>query len=310
MKATYGGDGFVPRTGDHVADLGVHWAEVGARSSVQRLRRVLLTSPPHRLGQCEDPERWLFEEVPDLEAIRQAHEGLRARYEALGVRVDLLEEALLGPPNALFAADLFFMTAEGAVVGRMGAEVRAGEEKLVAQALARLAVPILATVAGQGTFEGADALWLGGRVLLGVGLRTNASGAAQVERVLHDQGVEVLRVEMPPRGAQHLLGICTPVDEDLVLLRPQRASESLLEALEGVQTLELDEEDPEVAAARGNNLVAIAPREVLMPGGAPRLRERLEAHGVRTHVQDVSPYVAAAGAIGCATGVLLRGAPG
>jgi len=305
MKATYGGPGFEARAGSHAEDLGSTWPKCGARSSVAPLKRVMLTLPPESLRSVEDAEAWHMERVPDFDAVSAAHARLKAAYEQLGVEVhDLVGEH--APPNLLFAADLFFMTAEGAVLGRMASPVRAGEEKWAAAALARHFTPVLAMVRGEGTFEGADALWLGGRALIGEGLRTNASGASQVEAVLLEQGVEVLRVEMPAVGAQHLLGVCTPVDEDLVLLRPARCSESLREALVGVECLELDEDDPEVCLARGNNLVAVAPREVLMPTGAPRLRDRLEAKGVKTHEVHVEAYLAAAGAIGCATGVLLR----
>ncbi|HJN74872.1 MAG TPA: arginine deiminase family protein [Myxococcota bacterium] len=307
MKATYGGEGFEPRTTTHAEELGGAWLKCGARSSVQRLRHVLLARPPQSLGEIDDAEGWLMERVPDLEATRAASLRLAAAWEALDVEVSWIDTEG-APPNVIFAADLFFMSAEGAILGRLAGRARAGEERFAAAALAGLGVPILATPTGGATFEGADALWLGkDRVLLGVGLRTNQAGAALVEEILARQGVEVQQVELPKRGAQHLLGICTPLADDLVLLRPAMASASLREALSGVEVIELDEDDPEVAIARGNNLVALAPTEVLMPTGAPRLRERMESFGVVTHTVDVRPYLDAAGAIGCATGILRRG---
>lgn len=306
MKATYGGPGFEFRNKTHAEDLGEHWLSCGARSSVSRLRHVLLARPPKSLAAIDDAEAWLMERIPDLAATQAAAGRLAAAWTGLGVEVSWIDTDG-APPNILFAADLFFMTAEGAIVSRLAGQARAGEERFVAAALAGLGVPILATPTGSATFEGADALWLGeDTVLVGVGLRTNSAGADLVEDVLGRQGALVVRVEMPANGAQHLLGVCTPLAEDLVLLRPQRASESLRAALGDTRCIELDEDDPEVSVARGNNLVAVAPGEVLMPTGAPRLRERIEAAGVTTHAVDVSPYLDAAGAIGCATGILRR----
>ena len=53
-------------------------------------------------------------------------------------------------------------------------------------------------VRGQGTFEGADAMWLDATtVLVGLGLRTNAEGAAQVAATLGEMGVETIVVDLP-----------------------------------------------------------------------------------------------------------------
>jgi N-dimethylarginine dimethylaminohydrolase len=188
----------------------------------------------------------------------------------------------------------------------MAAEQRAGEEPLVAATLAALGIPIVATIRGAGTFEGADAQWLDERTLLiGVGRRTNASAVEQLEPLLGGMGVRVVTCELSPR-VQHLLGAVNPLDERLAAVVAPALGPSLRAALSGWELVELPGDD-ETFGRRGHNWVTVAPRRVVMPAGCPRTRATLEARGVTCIEVDVSEYVAADGAIGCATGVLERG---
>lgn len=304
-SATDGGPGFRGRGAAHAAELGTVWGACGADSEVGPLRRVLLARPPHTLDAVHDPEAWHMLARPDRRAIASAAAALAATYQGLGVGVDWID-APKAPPNLLFARDLFVMTPEGAVLARMGAQVRAGEERACAAALSGLGVPLLATPRGRETLEGADALFLRGVVLIGVGLRTNRAGAARLQGVLADQGIDSRQVPMPAAGVQHLLGVVTPVDAARVLLRTARATDGIRGALRdlGLTALPLPE-SPELVVGRGANLVAVRPGEVVMPA-APALQARLEALGVRCHPVRMDPYLAAAGGVACATGILHR----
>ena len=122
----------------------------------------------------------------------------------------------------MFCADLFLMTPEGAIVGRPASTVRAGEERWVARRLADLGIPIVRTIRGRGTFEGADAMWLDATtVLVGRGLRTNGEGVAQVTSILGEMGVEAIPVDLP-WGAMHLMGTLRIADRDLAIAWPGR----------------------------------------------------------------------------------------
>ena len=122
----------------------------------------------------------------------------------------------------LFVADLMFMTPEGAILARPASTVRAGEERWVARRLADLGIPILRTIRGEGTFEGADAAWLDPHtVLVGRGLRTNAEGVRQVSATLQEMGVAVIEIDLPC-GTMHLMDILRFADRDLALAWPGR----------------------------------------------------------------------------------------
>jgi N-dimethylarginine dimethylaminohydrolase len=306
LPSTLRGPGWRPRARAHADELGGVWASFRVASAVAPLRAVLLGAPGEELRRIDDPAAWLMLEAPDLATLQAQAAGLAAAYAAEGVEVHWHRPPSSAPPNHIFAADLFFLTPEGAILARMAAEQRAGEERLVAQALAALGVPILLTPRGEATFEGADAAWLDSRtVVLGVGQRTNGAAVTQIRPILASMGVEV-RVATLSAGVQHLLGAVNLVDADLAFVRATQLTPSLREAFRGVRLVELPDDD-EVLGRRAMNFVTLGPRAVLMPSGCPRTRATLEAHGVRVVEADVSAYVQAGGAMGCATGILRRG---
>lgn len=321
--SAYGGPGWVPRAPSHRDDLGSLWARCGVASEYEPLRAVLLHRPGPEVdalgGPDADPDAALMLEPLDPERLRAQHDGVAAAYRAQGVQVLYVEPpgaeaevrrspAPPTPPNLLFCADVFFMTPEGAIVGRPASAVRAGEERWVARALADLGIPILRTVAGQGTFEGADALWLDGNtVLVGRGLRTNDEGAAQVEATLAEQGVATRIVDLP-LASMHLMGEIRIVDHDLAFVRrglcPWRAVEALEDA--GCE-VHVFPSEAEVVSGMAHNFVVLGPRRILMPAGNPASRAAYESLGVECHEVPVDQVARAAGAIGCLTGVLERG---
>jgi N-dimethylarginine dimethylaminohydrolase len=308
LPATDHGPGWRGRVRAHAEELGSLWRAVGQRNAWAPLRHVLLARPPQSLGEVSDPDASLLYARVELSAARRQLRGLGEAYVAAGVEVSWIEEE--GPPNLIFQADTFFMTPEGAVLGRMAGEVRAGEERITAAALARLGVPLLASPRGRATLEGADALFLDeGTVLIGVGLRTNAEGAALLEGVLGEQGLRVRRLQMPDGGVQHLLGLVNFIRPGLAALRRGRAPRELHGILgeHGYALIDFPE-DEETQRGRAMNFLALAPGRVLMPAGSPKARARLEAAGVQVVEVDLDAVLPAAGGVGCLTGVLRRSA--
>jgi N-dimethylarginine dimethylaminohydrolase len=202
---------------------------------------------------------------------------------------------------------LFFMTPEGAVLARPASTVRAGEERWVARRLADLGVPILRTLQGQATFEGADAAWLNSQtVLLGRGLRTNAQGGEQVAEVLGRIGVDVIRVDLPA-GAMHLMGLLRFLDQDLAVAWPDRLPFTALEALQthGYRVHFLPDED-EATHGHALNFVTLDRRQILMPAGNPVTQAFYQSLGVRCGTVEIGELKKAAGGIACLTGVMAR----
>jgi N-dimethylarginine dimethylaminohydrolase len=287
--------------------MGTIWGRWGTASEWGRLEAVLLHRPGPEIEGLSEHDHALMLEPLDPQAMRREHEALEQAYRQAGVEVYFLEPEGEVPPNTMFCRDLFFMTPEGAILARPASTVRAGEERVLARRLAALGVPILLSVHGRGTFEGADALWLGrGTVLLATGLRTNAEGAAQVEAVLRSLGLEVIRVGLA-HGSMHLLGVLNFAGPDLAVAWPWRVPQEAVDVLRrrGFRILfPPDEEELRVRMAL--NFVPLEPYRVLMPADCPRARELYEAAGVTCVELEIGALRRAAGGMGCLTGILRR----
>jgi N-dimethylarginine dimethylaminohydrolase len=272
-----------------------------------RLEAVLMHAPGPELDGLADADAALMLEPLSPAVMRREHQSLREVYQQAGVEVHLVEPVGPVPPNTIFCRDLFFMTPEGAVLARPASRTRAGEERFVQTRLAALGVPILLSVHGTGTFEGADAVWLDrGAVLLATGLRTNEAGAAQVEMLLRSMGVEVVRVDLS-YGSLHLLGVVNLAGPDLAIAWPWRIPHRAVGALraQGYRVLFLPDEE-EAVQGMALNFVPLEPNRVIMPAGCPRTRAFYEAAGISCQEVEISALRQAAGGMGCLTGILRR----
>jgi arginine deiminase len=309
--AAYGGPGWQSRSTALREELGSLWGACGLDSEWMPLQAVLLHRPGPELEAVDDAHASLMVERPDAAAAAAQHDRVAAVYRAAGVAVEYVEPPVTPPPNQVYAADLFVMTPEGAIVGRPASPVRAGEERWVQRRLADLGVPIIRAVGGRGTFEGADLMWLDGETaLLGLGLRTNDEGAAQVAAALASMGIATLRTVQPP-GTMHLMGQLRIVDRDLAFYWPGRLAVDALRVLEthGYRALPIPDET-EAEHGFGLNFVTLGPRSILMPEGCPRSQAAYEAEGVRCRTIAVDEIAKAAGGIGCLSGILRRASAG
>lgn len=307
LRTAYGGGRWSPRQTTLADELGGVWGDWGVDSETGRLRAVLLRRPGPELDGIADFDAAQLRSDVRPDVARAQHDALAEAYRSSGVDVHLVERARGDRPNAMFVRDLVLMTPEGAIVARPASTVRAGEERQIAETLAALGVPILMSVRGRGTFEGADVLWVDASLaILAEGLRTNREGADQVERLLRDLGVDVVRVGLPS-GAMHLDGCLALLDRDLAAIWPNRTPLRAVQALRerGFRIVEVDDER-EAFDEMALNGVCLAPGHFLMPAGATAMRRVYEDADVRVETVDVSELIRAGGAIHCLTGVLKR----
>jgi arginine deiminase len=305
--AAYGGEKWSPRESSLSEELGGVWAPCGVREEYAPLRAVLLHRPGAELTRAAaDPDRWQMLAAPDPGRAAAQHDDLAAAYRAHGVDVSYVDPDADVPPNLMFVADLMFMTPSGAIVARPASTVRAGEERWVARRLAALGVPIIRSVGGRGTFEGADAMWLDEHTaLVGRGMRTNAAGAAQVEATLAELGVTSIPLDVPD-AAMHLMGQIRIIDSDLAFVADAGSAPAARVLREHGFTVHDFPDRAEMASGSAHNFVVLAPRRIVMPAGNPRSVSYYEALGIECVCVEVDELMKAAGAIGCLTGVLWR----
>ncbi|MFZ1793738.1 MAG: arginine deiminase family protein [Anaerolineae bacterium] len=307
-KSAYGGEGWTPRPRAIAQESGHEWGHFGMTSEWKPLKRVVLHKPGAELAASADDFNAVNMLAPlNLAKAQAQHDGMAQAYRDAGVAVHYLDPREQPRPNQMFMADLMFMTPEGAILARPASAVRAGEERVAAERLAAMGVPIIRSVGGRGTFEGADAMWLDDKtVLLGRGLRTNDEGAAQVTDALRWMGVDVIQIDLP-FGTMHMMGMIRIVDKDLAIAWPMRLVHRGVEALKsrGYRVAYIPDEN-EVRDGLAMNMVTLGPRKILMCGGNPITQEFYEELGVNCVAVPTDELSKAAGAIGCLTGIVER----
>jgi len=307
QKAAYGGAKWSPRVLPHQRELGTIWANCGQNSESLPLKQVLLHSPGSELSQTLDSEAAQLLEIPNWEIALQQHAAIAQAYRDLGITVHNVDPDTTPPPNLIFCADLFWMTPEGAILARPASTVRAGEERFIARRLAELGIPILRTLTGTATFEGADAHWLDPQtVIIGRGLRTNEQAIGQISAILAEMNVDVIPIDLPI-GTMHLMGVLRFLDCDLAITWPYRLAWRAMDALRerGFRVAFIPDET-EATDGGALNFVTLGPHQILMAAGNPKTQAFLESEGVTCHIVEIDELLKAAGGIGCLSGILER----
>ena len=285
-----------------------YWGDWGIRSPGAPLKSVLLRRPGSEINEFSWEEA-RFREGIDPDKFREAHQRLVDLYEENGVKVYFLDEQREDRPNAVYCRDLMFMTPEGAIIARPALPVRRGEEVAMAKALAALNIPIVKTITGTGTFEGADCLWVDRKTaILARSSRTNETGYNQVAQVLREQGVEtILTVPIPYTNA-HLDGIMNFVDTDKAIVNTRQVPYDVVEYLmnRGYNIIDAPDQD-EARFSLGLNIVALRPGVVIQAQGNPKTKEALEKNGVEVISLDFDEILKGWGSVHCCSATLARG---
>lgn len=291
----------------------------GVFNDVGRLRTVLVHRPGDELrtvdpSMCHPdapalvhPEaKWYFwgEDAPDLEQMQREHDTLTAALTANDVEIVTLDDPRPDDINAMFTRDMMIAVPGGAIIGRMGPLMRRGQELNVLRTLARIGMPVLATVHGTGTFEGGGfALLDETHAVCAISHRGNEEGARQVEQVLNTLGIELLRVHC--RGwSCHIDGELVMIDHKTALIAPHKLPWTFPETLKdlGIRTIDVDPTEANFAT----NCLTLAPGRVLIAADCPRTTERLLAAGIEATPIPYSECHKNGGGLHCSTMPLVR----
>jgi dimethylargininase len=174
-------------------------------------------------------------------------------------------------PDGVFVEDAAVVLGGVAVLTRPGAEPRRSEVASVAEALAPLGL------------DGGDVMAAGDPVYVGLGGRTNAEGARQLERAL-DMPVVVV----PLSRVLHLKSAVTALPGGAVIGYP--------EALDDISPFGEFVAAPEEAGA---HVVRLGDAALLMAAGAPRTAELLAARGYRPVPVEIDEFEKLEGCVTC-----------
>ena len=277
---------------------------------VAPLKRVLVRKPAPPASE-DDFAEFAYPRAVDHARTAAEHDAFCALLEQGGAEVALAGADDQGLLDAIFAYDPSLMTDAGAILLRPGKELRLPEVELAERSYVELGIPVIGRIEPPGTVEGGDTVWLDERTLaVGRGYRTNDEGIRQLRALLDSLGIEVMTVDLPhwrgPGECLHLMSFISPVAERLAVVYLPLMSVPFVEELQrrGWSFIEVPDEEFET---HGCNVLALAPKRVLVCNGSPVTRTRLVAAGcsVAVYTGDEISHNRAGGPT-CLTRPLLR----
>lgn len=224
----------------------------------------------------------------DVELVTRQHEAYRELLLASGVAVEQLP-ADDRFPDGCFVEDPIVVLGGQAMVCRLGAALRRGEEAALARAIAARGLELVA-MSEPATADGGDVLRVGRDVFVGVSGRTNRAGFEQLAAVARRQGLRAHAVDV--RGALHLKTLCTALDDERIVCMDEGlgAGRDALLRYEVIR--------PPGGEAWAANVVRIGP-VVILPSGCPETAAAIERRGYAVRTLDISEIAKADGRLTC-----------
>ena len=278
----------------------------GTPDMYSSLKKVLLRTPTTN-GKFVEDGAW---REPDKTKLLSEHKDLAALLTKLGAEV-IIAPPIDGLVDSVYMHDPMIMTPHGAILLRMAKPIRSQEPEHFRKQLEEMGVPILGELTEPAFADGGDKAWLNEKTLLiGHGYRTNQAGIDQIRNLLKPFGVEVFSFDLPhyegPGAVLHLMSVLSPIDKDLAVVYEPLAPVRLLQFLQerGVNWFTVSEKE---MLTQGSNVLAVAPRKIILAAGNPEIEKKLRDNGIEVHLFD-GQNVAVKGDGGptCLTAPLLR----
>ena len=192
--------------------------------------------------------------------------------------------------DSIYTHDPCVVSNNGVILCNMGKKARLAEPNTMEDYFKSIQLPILGRIKAPGTLEGGDVVWIDEKTIaVGEGYRTNKEGIKQLKHLLSDQVENVISVPIPhwsgPEDCLHLMSNISPIDHNLYLvysrLLPVPFRKYLLDR--NIELIDVPDEEYE---SMGCNVLAVAPRKVIMINGNLITKQLLEKKDIEVYTYD------------------------
>ena len=282
---------------------------------VDPIKKILLKHPSNAfLNQRNINKQYLdlnYLAAPNFNSAISDYEIFVDLLKSFDIEIFYLPEDKSTSLDSIYTHDPCVVSNKGVVICNMGKKARKPEVNSMKKFFHSIEVPILGKIQSPGTLEGGDVVWINEKTIaVGEGYRTNKEGIEQLKLLLSDQVETVITVSIPhwngPDDCLHLMSNLSPIDHDLYLVYSRLLPVSFIKYLLD-QNIELIDVPDDEYESMGCNVLAIAPRKVIMISGNPKTKQLLENKGVEIHTYDGSEIsIKGAGGPTCLTRPFLR----
>ena len=213
--------------------------------------------------------------------------------------------------DSIYTHDPCVVSNNGVILCNMGKKARLAEPNTMEDYFKSIQMPILGRIKAPGTLEGGDVVWIDEKTIaVGEGYRTNKEGIKQLKHLLSDQVENVISVPIPhwsgPEDCLHLMSNISPIDHNIFLvysrLLPVPFRKYLLDR--NIELIDVPDEEYE---SMGCNVLAVAPRKVIMINGNLITKQLLEKKDIEVYTYDGAEIsIKGAGGPTCLTRPFLR----
>lgn len=223
---------------------------------------------------------------PDYINALEQHLKYIETLKACGLSVKVLE-AEEQFPDSTFIEDVALCTPVGAIITNPGALTRRGEVSGIRQVLQSFYNNI-EEIKMPGTLEGGDVMMVSTHFFIGISERTNINGADQLIDLL--KKYDYTGSKIPLKKMLHLKSGSSYIENNIMLVSGELID---CEEFKGFKRIAVDEDENYAANSLWLN------GKVLVPGGYPKTRHKIEKAGYDTVVLDTSEFRKLDGGLSC-----------
>ena len=282
---------------------------------VDPIKKILLKHPKSAfINQKTINEQYLklnYLEAPNFNKAILDYENFVSLLKSFDIELHYLPEDKSTSLDSIYTHDPCVISNNGVIICNMGKKSRLPESDTIEKFFNSMQIPILGKIKTPGILEGGDVVWIDNKTIaVGEGYRTNREGIEQLRYLLSDQVETVINVPIPhwngPQDCLHLMSNLSPIDHNLYLVYSRLLPVSFRKYLldENIELIDVPDEEYE---SMGCNVLAVAPRKVIMISGNSKTKQLLEKNNVEVYNYDGTEIsIKGAGGPTCLTRPFLR----
>lgn len=226
-----------------------------------------------------------FENKIHAELAREQHMQYCEILEQLGLTLIIIQPDDRFP-DCCFVEDPAIVIGEIAILSRMGAKSRIGEEIQVGNTLSKYKE--VHQIKPPGTIDGGDVLRIDEKVYIGLSERTNHFAIQQVHTIISDYGYRVIPVKI--RNILHLKSACTYIGNNYIVMFPGHFDDRIFSEYDKIIIGEREAHSANCLSVNG---------KVLVQKGYPHTKSLIENEGFETVEIEISEFRKGGGSLTC-----------
>ena len=270
--------------------------EFGCQDMTKPIKRILIKHPNSayktQANIDEQAKNLNYFGTPNFEQAINDYNKFLNILKSFDIEIHTLPADNKTSLDSIYTHDPCLISNSGVILCSMGKQLRKSEPEMIANYFSSIGIHIAGEITPPGNLEGGDIVWIDDRtVAVGVGYRSNLEGINQLKSILGSDVDTIIPVALPhwtgPDDCLHLMSNVSPIDSNLFLVYSRLLPVSFRQYLLD-RKIELIEVPDEEYDSMGCNVLAIAPKKVIMLSGNSITEQRLKDADVEVHTYDGS----------------------